>query len=289
MQGVTSDALLAELADATLLELRRLQCDEVAAEDFTPLLFVLVDSMMRCCACQPSPRPAVCLSIARTLLHQRHCWAGSGGYAAVGGGGGMSVARAHAALLLHNSLLTTLAGACGHQELLDLLLPLDAASCPALHVESGSRLAMVSGVSFDAASNDAALAALRCLEQQAPPGPAQAQALLAALQRVPLLQVAYGEQLPALLDDHTRPRRSNASAASSDGGRADKPCVPACCCWQRPPPPHPPPHTHTTVCCVSHRPLIVCCCTSHHTHLVEAAQPTQPSHTHTHTPMHAPT
>uniref|UniRef100_A0A383VUE4 Uncharacterized protein n=1 Tax=Tetradesmus obliquus TaxID=3088 RepID=A0A383VUE4_TETOB len=223
-KGLPSDKLSGQLAEATLADMKRLlhadssssssaAAAELAAEPRQlEEGLAAVDALLRACLAGPQARPTAALLVGRMLLQQQALWADCGYHAA---GGGCGVCGAHAALLLANSQMAALADATGSQELLQQQLPLDPCSCSALQLHP--RGLLVTGAPADAAASEAAVAAL---EQQQPASLQQGQALRLALGQAPRLVAEYGEQLQQLLDEQLSTRRS---AASSDGGRGDKP------------------------------------------------------------------
>ncbi|WIA31642.1 hypothetical protein OEZ86_002522 [Tetradesmus obliquus] len=222
--GLPSDKLSGQVAEATLADMKRLlhadssssssaAAAELAAEPRQlEEGLAAVDALLRACLAGPQARPTAALLVGRMLLQQQALWADCGYHAA---GGGCGVCGAHAALLLANSQMAALADATGSQELLQQQLPLDPCSCSALQLHP--RGLLVTGAPADAAASEAAVAAL---EQQQPASLQQGQALRLALGQAPRLVAEYGEQLQQLLDEQLSTRRS---AASSDGGRGDKP------------------------------------------------------------------
>jgi hypothetical protein len=111
-QGVVSDKQAGQLIDVVLIDIRRARLAGVAAEvalihdAAVPGLTAAADALVRCCLRGPAPWPAAVLAVSRGLLQLRQQWA-EGGYRSSGWG---SSVRAHALLLLSNSLLAALAG-----------------------------------------------------------------------------------------------------------------------------------------------------------------------------------
>jgi hypothetical protein len=118
LQGLSSDKLSGQLAEATLQEMKRLlhsdsssTAAELAADARQPEEgLAAVDALLRACLAGPQARPTAALLVGKMLLQQQALWADCGYHAA---GGGCGVCGAHAALLLANSQMAALAGMAG--------------------------------------------------------------------------------------------------------------------------------------------------------------------------------
>jgi hypothetical protein len=181
---------------------------EAGPADRSPGSFAAADQLLRAALRgQGDPAPPA-LALARMLLQQRRAWVG-GGYA-TGTGGAGAVAGA---VQLHNSCLAALADALGSAALASCRLPLPGAIPPLEASPAGLRAGQLV---WSAASDAAATPALVALEQAAPAAQCVA-ALEAALCAAPALQGAFGEQLPALLQQPLAAQAAGGSSASLDG------------------------------------------------------------------------
>lgn len=106
LQGLSSDRQAAALAEATLHELRYVQSELFAADDYTPSVFAAMDQVLRCCLKRRQVQAGAALVIGR-LLRRLQQQVSEKGYHSAGGG---NAALAHAVLLLFNSQLAALAG-----------------------------------------------------------------------------------------------------------------------------------------------------------------------------------
>jgi hypothetical protein len=143
LQGLPSDKLSGQLAEATLMELKRLlhsdsssaAADLIAAEPRQPEEGIAaVDTLLRACLAGPQARPTAALLVARMLLQQQAMWADCGYHAA---GGGCGACGAHAALLLANSQMAALAGVAVDMFLLHFSLVIATDDCAAVHADHG--------------------------------------------------------------------------------------------------------------------------------------------------------
>eukprot|EP00878_Enallax_costatus_P011272 GHUV01011769.1.p1 GENE.GHUV01011769.1~~GHUV01011769.1.p1 ORF type:complete len:887 (+),score=340.48 GHUV01011769.1:35-2695(+) len=211
-KGLSSNRQAAALAEATLQELRYIQSDSSAVEDYTPPVFAAMDQILWCCLKQRQVQSGAALVIGRALL-QLQQQSVERGYQRVGGG---NAALAHAVLLLYNSQVAALADALFAPSLKSQQLPVPPGNPPILEPSSTGLTATVA--TFDAAASHAVLTSL---EQQAASAE-QGQELRAALLQAPRLLEEYGDQLPQLLDQ-TQPGSSRSLAGLEGAGRSDKP------------------------------------------------------------------